>query len=145
MRRSVGAAMGIYGNSKDEAYYTAYTVDAEKKPLDGTKDYVLHFSKEQVPPVRYFWSMTMYKLPSRLLVENPMNRYAIGSRTDGLKTNQDGSVDISLQSKSPGKDKESNWLPTPSSGNFYMVLRMYGPEGALAAGKWKPPEPKLVN
>lgn len=144
MRRAVGAAMGIYGNSKEEAQYAAFAVDADNKPLNGAKSYVLHFAKDQIPPVKYFWSMTMYDLPNRLLVANPIDRYAIGSRTKGLKTNSDGSVDIYLQSKSPGTGKESNWLPTPPSGNFYMVLRMYGPEGSLAAGTWKPPAPTLV-
>jgi hypothetical protein len=141
MRRAVGAAMGIYGNSKQEAQYAAFAVDSDDKPLDGGKAYVLHFAKDQIPPVKYFWSMTMYDLPQRLLVENPIDRYAIGSRTKGLKTNSDGSIDIYLQSQSPGEGKESNWLPTPSSGNFFMVLRMYGPEGALADGTWKPPAP----
>ena len=129
MRRAVGAAIGIYGNSKEEAYYTAYNADANKQPLDGSKRYVLRFSKDQVPPVKFFWSMTMYDLPGRLLVDNPIQRYAIGSRTQGLKTNADGSVDIYLQATSPGGDKESNWLPTPQQGPFFMVLRMYGPEG----------------
>jgi hypothetical protein len=141
MRRAVGAAMGIYGNSKEEAYYTPYSVDADKQPLDGSKSYVLHFSKDQVPPVKFFWSMTMYDLPGRLLVENPIQRYAIGSRTKGLKTNADGSVDIYLQSGSPGADKESNWLPTPPKGPFFMVLRMYGPEESLADGTWQAPKP----
>jgi hypothetical protein len=141
MRRAVGAAIGIYGNSKEEAYYTAYSVDASNQPLDGGKRYVLRFAKGQVPPVKFFWSMTMYNLPDRLLVENPIQRYAIGSRTDGLKANADGSVDIYLQSASPGGDKESNWLPTPPQGPFFMVLRMYGPEGKLAAGEWQAPQP----
>jgi hypothetical protein len=145
MRRAVGAAMGIYGNSKEEAYYTAYAVDGDKQTLDGAKNYVLHFSKDQVPPVKYFWSMTMYDLPARLLVANPINRYSIGSRTSGLKTNSDGSVDVYLQSKSPGADKESNWLPTPPKGPFFMVLRMYGPQGTLAAGNWTAPQPKTAN
>jgi hypothetical protein len=141
MRRAVGAAMGIYSNSKEEAHYTAYTIDAEKQTLDGGKTYVLHFSKDQVPPVKFFWSMTMYNLPERLLVDNPINRYAIGSRTKGLKANADGSIDIYLQSTSPGVDKEANWLPTPREGPFYMVLRMYGPQGTLAAGSWHAPTP----
>jgi hypothetical protein len=143
MERAVGAAMGIYGNSKEEAYYTAYALDADKKPLDGSKNYVLHFSKAQVPPVKFFWSMTMYNLPQRLLVDNAINRYAIGSRTPGLKTNPDGSVDIYLQSKSPGTDKESNWLPSPSTGAYYVILRMYGPQGALLNGSWIAPQPAL--
>jgi len=144
-RRAVGAAMGIYGNSKEEAYYTPYTVDTEKQALDGTKNYVLHFSKDQVPPVKFFWSMTMYDLPGRLLVDNPINRYAIGSRTKGLKANADGSVDIYLQNKSPGADKETNWLPTPPKGPYYMVLRMYGPQGTLAAGSWQAPQPSVAK
>lgn len=141
MRRAVGAAIGIYGNSKEEAYYAAYSSDAAKQPLDGSKNYVLHFSKDQVPPVKFFWSMTMYDLPGRLLVENPINRYAIGSRTKGMKTNADGSVDIYLQGASPGPGKETNWLPTPQKGPFFMVLRMYGPQGPLAAGSWQAPQP----
>ena len=145
MRRAVGAAIGIYGNSKEEAYYTAYSVDASKQPLDGSKRYVLRFSKDQVPPVKFFWSMTMYDLPDRLLVDNQIQRYAIGSRTQGLKTNADGSVDIYLQSTSPGVDKESNWLPTPKQGPFFMVLRMYGPEGKLAAGEWQAPQPTVAK
>ncbi len=96
-----------------------------------------------MPPVKFFWSMTMYNLPQRLLIENPINRYAIGSRTQGFKLNADGSADIYLQSASPGKDKESNWLPTPDKGAYYMILRMYGPEGTLAGGTWKAPLPAL--
>lgn len=144
MRRAVGAAMGIYGNSKEEAYYTAYVADAEGKPLDGANHYLLHFDKQQVPLVLFFWSMTMYNLPDRLLVTNPIDRYAIGSRTEGLTTNADGSVDIWLQSTSPGGIKEANWLPTPAAGPYYMVLRMYGPGGPLAAGTWRAPKPQQV-
>ena len=79
-----------------------------------------------MPTIKFFWSMTMYDLPGRQLVANSINRYAIGSRSPGIKTNADGSVDIYLQSTSPGADKETNWLPTPSNGPFFMVLRMYG-------------------
>ena len=145
MKRAVGAAMGLYGNSKEEAYYTAYAVDSDEKPLDGSKNYVLHFSKDQVPPVKFFWSMTMYNLQQRLLVDNPLNRYAIGSRTPGLKANSDGSVDIYLQSKSPESQKESNWLPSPSSGPYYTILRMYGPQGTLLNGNWVAPQPTLLK
>ena len=88
--------------------------------------------------------MTMYDLPDRLLVDNPIKRYAIGSRTQGLKTNSDGSVDIYLQATSPGGDRECNWLPTPSKGPFFMVLRMYGPEG-LAGGEWHAPQPTVAQ
>ena len=136
--------MGTYGNSKAEAQYGGYAVDSHGDLLDSAKAYVLHFAKDQIPPVKYFWSVTMYALPARLLVDNPIDRYAIGSRTKGLKTNGDGSIDIHLEHKSPGPEKESYWLPTQPSGNFFFVLRMYGPEGALAEGSWKPPAPTLT-
>ncbi len=144
MRRAVGAAMGIYGNSKEEAQYGAFAVDANNKPLDGAGNYVLHFAKDQVLPVKYFWSMTMYDLPNRLLVSNPIDRCAIGSRTRGLKTNSDGSIDIYLQSKVPGSEEATNWLPTPPSASFFMILRLYGSVGSLATGTWKPPAPVPV-
>jgi hypothetical protein len=145
MERAVGAAMGIYGNSQEEAVYTAFQVGADGQPLDATKKYLLHFNADQVPDVKYFWSMTMYDLPGRLLVGNPLGRYAIGSRTEGLKTNDDGSIDIYLQSETPGANAESNWLPTPENGNFYMVLRMYGPQGTLLDGSWEAPQPTTVE
>ena len=145
MKRAVGAAMGIYANSKEEAYYTGYAVDADKQPLDGSRNYVLRFAKDQIPPVKFFWSMTMYGLPGRLLVENPIRRYAIGSLSKGLKTNADGSIDIYLQAASPGAERESNWLPTPAKGPFFMALRMYGPQGSLLEGHWQSPQPTLAR
>ena len=96
-----------------------------------------------MPPVKFFWSMTVYNLPERLLIDNSLNRYAIGSRTPGLKTNADGSIDIYLQSKSPGSQKESNWLPAPPTGPYYMILRMYGPQGTLTKGSWVAPQPAI--
>jgi hypothetical protein len=66
----------------------------------------------------FFWSTTMYNLPQRPLVANALNRYAIGTRTSGFKMNPDGSADIYLRTDSPGKDKESNWLPTPRKGAY---------------------------
>ena len=143
MKRAVAAAMGIYGNSKEEAYYTPYVADADGQTLDGTKRYVIHFAKEQVPPVKFFWSMTMYNLPQRLLVANPINRYAIGSRTPGFKLNADGSADIYLQSDIPRQRQGKQLAADAGKGPYYMVMRKYGPEGSLANGTWKAPLPVI--
>ena len=97
------------------------------------------FPKGQLPPVKYFWSITMYKLPERLLMENPLKRYSIGSSTPGLKTNADGSLTIYISAKSPGADKESNWLPAPD-GPFWTVLRTYGPDPSIISGEYKRPD-----
>ena len=84
-------------------------VDGEGKPVNGANKYVIHFDKGTFPPVEAFWSVTMYGADS-FFVANPINRYAISSWMP-LKKNADGSLDIYVQRGSPGKDKESNWLP----------------------------------
>lgn len=86
----------------------------------------MHFPAGALPPARYFWSITMYNL-DLLLVPNPINRYAIGNRTSGIKYNADGSLDLYLQSTAPAGHR-SNWLPSPASGQFEIVMRLYGPK-----------------
>jgi hypothetical protein len=88
--------------------------------------------------VTEFWSITMYSLPDRLLVANPINRYSIGDRTDGLTFGADGSLEIYIQHEDPGPDRRSNWLPAPE-GPFFFVGRFYGPGPAILEGKWSLP------
>jgi hypothetical protein len=138
MNRSLGAMLGIYGNTKEEAVYASQQTDPEGKLLDGNRKWLLRFPAGQLPPADLFWSITMYNLPQRLLVDNPLNRYSIGDRSPGLKKNADGSMDIYLQSTDPGGDKTSNWLPTPK-GPFFFVARFYGPRSNLIDGSWSLP------
>ena len=140
MDRAMGVYMGIFGNVPKVSVYLSMPADAAGKPLDGSKGaYTLTFAKGQLPPVKYFWSITMYSIPQRLLVENPIKRYSIGSSTPGLQTNGDGSLTIYVSEKSPGRDKESNWLPAPS-GPFWTVLRNYGPDNTIIDGTYKRPD-----
>jgi hypothetical protein len=140
MDRALGVYMGIFGNVKEVSVYLSMPADATGKPLDGSKSaYTLTFTKEQMPPVDYFWSITMYKLPQRWLVENPIDRYSIGSATTGLKMNDDGCLMIYVGKESPGKDKESNWLPAPD-GPFWTVMRCYGPSQSIVDGTYKRPD-----
>ena len=139
MDRAMGVYMGIFGNVPQVSIYLSMPADADGKPLDGSRAaYTLTFPKGQLPPVKYFWSITMYSIPQRLLVENPIKRYSIGSSTPGLKTNEDGSLTIHVSAKSPGKDKESNWLPA-ADGPFWTVLRCYGPALEIIKGTYKQP------
>ena len=73
-------------------------------------------------------------------VANPLNRYTVSSRNKFV-TNADGSVDLYIQSDSPGKAKEANWLPAPKA-RFILMLRLYWPKDtppSLIDGTWKPP------
>ncbi|CAE6686956.1 hypothetical protein R69927_00149 [Paraburkholderia domus] len=141
VKRAVAAAMGIYGNTKEEAVYVGTHVNGEHEQLVGTQPYVLHFDKKDLPPAKFFWSMTLYDLPARHLVANPINRYSIGDRTKGLKYGADGSLDIYVQNTSPGAEKTSNWLPAPA-GAYDLITRIYGPDQAVLDGSWKFPEPQ---
>ena len=104
--RFAGAVFGIYGNSKQEAFYVGYSVDTGGQTLNASKtSYQLRFAKGQLPPVNAFWSLTMYSMPDRLLVANPLNRYLINSpMLPNLKRDANGSLTLYVQHESPGKD-----------------------------------------
>jgi hypothetical protein len=136
--RAMGAMLGIYGNSSEEAFYASQQTGPDGQVLDGRRKWVLRFPAGQLPPVSEFWSITMYNLPQRLLVANSIDRYSIGDRTKGLKLGADGSLEIYLQHENPGPDKQSNWLPAPA-GPFFFVARLYGPRSAVLDGSWTLP------
>ncbi|QKV54088.1 DUF1254 domain-containing protein [Comamonas antarctica] len=131
LTRAVAAEKGLYGNSLAEAWYGGYVGD-------GSQMATVHFAPGQLPPAKFFWSMTLYTLPERFLYANPLNRYSIGDRTPGLKRDPDGGLTLYLGHVSPGADKESNWLPTPA-GRYSAVARVYGPSEAAMNGSWKLP------
>ena len=138
--RAAVAAAGVYANDSAEAIYPMARADADGAKLDGAKGrYTLTFPPGQLPPVNAFWSVTMYDDKTELLVENPINRYLINSpMLPELKRNGDGSLTIYIQKDSPGKEKESNWLPAPD-GPIYLVMRLYWPKEEAIDGAWKPP------
>ena len=143
--RMMGAVNGIYGNSKEEAIYPAYRVDSRGEVPNGRHCYTLRFAPGELPPVNAFWSLTLYELPSQLLSPNPLNRYLINSpMLGGLKKNADGGLTLYVQHASPGADKESNWLPSPS-GEFFLALRLYSPKPEALKGKWTKPPLKRVE
>jgi hypothetical protein len=137
MRAAVG---GIYGMDKEEALYPIYYIDVTGRKLDGAgQRYTMRFAPGQLPPVNAFWSLTMYELPSRTLFRNPLDRYLINSpMLPELKRDADGGITLYIQHDSPGKDKESNWLPAPH-GSFFVALRVYWPKPEALNGTWKRP------
>jgi hypothetical protein len=136
--------IGIYGNSRQEALYPIYRIDAEGQKLSGANRYSIRFAPGQLPPVNAFWSLTMYELPASLLVANPLNRYLINSpMLPQLKKDADGGVTLLIQNESPGTAEEANWLPAPK-GPFAMYMRLYWPKEEATDGKWKAPPLKRI-
>ncbi|HKA28785.1 MAG TPA: DUF1254 domain-containing protein [Candidatus Binatia bacterium] len=143
LRRAAIAYSGLGANVMQDAIYPAASRDGDGKPFDSGARYVVHFGKGQIPPVRAFWSLTLYDA-RQLFAANAINRYAIGSR-DPLQFNDDGSLDLYVQRASPGPDKERNWLPTPAAGEFSMNLRLYWPGPTALEGAWAPPPVKRIE
>jgi len=137
--------LGLTANVTTEAFYILGATDYKGELLTGKKEYTTAFPASlpytQVDPPG-FWSVTMYDGLTKLTVENPINRYSLGS-DNKMQKNADGTFTMYLQATSPGKDKESNWLPAPN-GPFYLLLRNYGPATAADAALRNPADMKLM-
>jgi hypothetical protein len=144
-QRALITAIGLGANRPQDAVYPTSEGPDVLKKYSGEQKYVMHFNKGETPPVKGFWSLTMYDA-SYFFVPNALNRYTLSQRNK-FKPNKDGSVDLYIQRESPGKDKEANWLPAPSA-QFILMMRLYWPTEtppSLLDGTWKVPEVKEVS
>ncbi len=141
--RAALAKTVLGANVAEESLYPNTVVDADGNKLDGANKYVLHLDKDHIPPVTVFWNLNMFG-DDMFFVENDFKRYSIGSTTDGLKYNKDGSIDIYIQNENPGKDRQSNWLPAPK-GSFNLTMRLYGAEAPILSGAYHLPGVQKVK
>jgi hypothetical protein len=139
LKRATIALVGLGANLPEDAIYPMTSIDAPGPPLTGASRYRLHF--DELPPVLAFWSVTLYDNEGFPVV-NPLNRFALGDR-DPLTYNPDGSLDLHIQTDSPGMDKESNWLPAPG-GPFNLTMRLYYTTSSALDGTWAPPALRRV-
>ncbi|MFK0193669.1 DUF1254 domain-containing protein [Kitasatospora sp. NPDC090308] len=141
LTRSVAADKGLYGLPAAEAWYGGWVADSagNRPPNAADRDYTVHFPADRLPGARFFWSATLYRLPERLLVDNPIDRYSIGDRTPGLVHDEDGGLTLYVQHARPADpDRAANWLPAPR-GPFTVIVRIYGPGTAVLDGTWTLP------
>jgi hypothetical protein len=140
--RAIFALVGLGANLNADASYPNCQLDSNGDRLDGAKDYVLHFEKGQTPPCNAFWSLTIYG-PDDFLVDNPIDRYSIGDRSE-MQYNADGSLDIYIQHSPPENDKQANWLPSPL-GFFSLTMRIYWPKASYLDGSWEIPPVDMLR
>ena len=140
--RAMVAGPYLGGNGEREAMYPIRYTDADGETLNGANRYIVKLSK--APPVEGFWSLTMYNAEDKMLVENPIRRYKVGTDTQGLKTAADGSITIALQNSEPQNSTDVNWLPSPQ-GNFYVILRLYQPNDEILDGTYQLPQMTRVH
>lgn len=137
--RAVVSLIGLAANTPDEAMYLSPQGDTGKM-FTGDGIYLLRLPEP--PPVRAFWSLTMYEATPEgqlFLTSNAINRYSIGDRTKGLRTHPDGSLDIWISRSDPGGDRTANWLPAPASGPFSLSFRAYWPKPEFTEGRYRLP------
>ncbi len=136
LKRAIVAQVGLGANLPEDAIYPLNLGDEQGRPLDGSNKYTIHFDKGATPPVRAFWSITLYDSDG-FQVANSLNRFAVSSWMP-FKYNADGSLDLYFQNESTDKDKEANWLPAPR-GPFNLTMRLYSPTSEALTGRWTPP------
>jgi hypothetical protein len=137
LNRAGTAKSNMYDNLPTETKYIYTDDDSQGKQLNGQSLYSVTFAKGQVPPVKGFWSVTLYN-EYHFFNANPLKRYSLGTKNKNLKYNADGSLTLYVGVKSPGAEKENNWLPAPS-GTFSLYMRAYWADEAIIDGTWKPP------
>lgn len=133
MTRAAAAWKYIYVNTPEEAVYLTVDTDSQGTFLSGANNYTITFAKEQIPQVKFFWSLTIYN-EKGFLVENPIGRYNIKGGDNTLDYGADGSLTLYIQKNKPEAPFATNWLPAPE-GAFYMILRMYGPSDEAIRGE----------
>lgn len=137
--RTAVARSNIMVNKRAETGYFYQDLDQTGAALNGQKHYIITFPAGQLPPVKGFWSLTMYD-PYHFFVPNPIQRYSIGTKNKDLKTNPDGSLSLYVQADQPTDPvHRANWLPAPKSGDFTLFMRAYWPQEAVTSGRWTPP------
>ena len=136
LRRAAIACSGLEVNVPEDAAFLRATVDCNGHRLTGEKGYILHFSNKKTPPVKAFWTLTMYDAHERF-VENPIHRLRLGD-CHPLVHNPDGSLDVYIQYERPVRQVEPNWLPAPMD-EFNLILRLYWPKNDVWEGRWLVP------
>ena len=137
LMRTATARSNMFENRPTETQYYYTDDDSEGMQLDGKNTYAVTFLEGQLPPVNGFWSLTIYN-EHHLFEPNDLNRYSLGTKNKSLEFNADGSLTLYAGTDSPGRDKESNWIPAPE-GSFSLYIRAYWAKEAILDGSWTPP------
>lgn len=134
---------GITEHQVEESVKLRTFVDAQGRPLNGAHRYVIHFTKDELPVARQFWSVTLYDERFNL-VPNDAGRYSFGDKVPGLKYGRDGSLTIYIQPDKPEGTKATNWLPSPKDRDFNLFMRTYFPGSKMLDQSYMPPAVKRV-
>jgi hypothetical protein len=142
--RTAVAKSNILVNTQNETKYYYQDLDGDGARLNGVNRYTVTFAKDLMPPVRAFWSLTLYDA-QHFFVPNDVDRFSLGTKNKTLKFNADGSLTIHVQADPPPPAQRDNWLPAPKGADFSLFMRAYWPKPAVLDGSWTPPAVQKVN
>jgi len=142
-RTAVGKS-NIFVNKPNETKYFYQDLDDAGQRLNGASKYTVTFAKDQTPPVRGFWSLTLYN-QYHFFNPNEIKRYSLGTKSKSLKYNPDGSLTIYVQADPPPEAQRTNWLPAPKRADFSLFMRSYWPKVEITDGSWTPPPAQRVQ
>lgn len=135
--RTAVAKSNIFVNKPEETKYFYQDLDGSGSRLNGNHAYTVTFTKGGLPPVKGFWSLTLYN-KFHFFEPNSLKRYSLGTKNKDLQFGADGSLTLYVSATPPEASKMTNWLPAPKD-DFSLYLRSYWPETAITEGKWTPP------
>jgi hypothetical protein len=135
--RTAVAKSNIFVNLPEETTYFYQDLAADGSRLNGANRYTVTFAKGALPPVKGFWSLTLYN-QHHFFEPNELKRYSLGTKNKSLQYNADGSLTLCVQATAPSENL-SNWLPAPKDGDFTLYIRSYWPDKAILDGTWTPP------
>lgn len=133
---AVTPAMAVTIPGKGSDYGAAY-LDAEKKPFDGARTYKINIPAN--PPAKDFWAFTIYDTQTRSMLQTDKRLPSVGSQSEGIKMNDDGSYDIYFSPEAPA-GYEHNWLQTIPGKSWFVLFRLYGPLEPWIDKTWRPSE-----
>jgi len=138
--RTAVAKSNIFVSKQNETKCFYLDLDADGNRLNSAHRYTLAFAPGQAPPVRGFWSLSLYDR-HHFCAPNALSRFSVGTRSPALHHDADGALTILVQASRPDDAREGNWLPAPAdgAGDFSLYFRLYWPEQSVLEGRWTPP------
>ncbi|HEX4610987.1 MAG TPA: DUF1254 domain-containing protein [Urbifossiella sp.] len=138
LTRTAVARSNILVNRANETRYFYQDLAADGARLNGARRYTVTFARGHLPPVKGFWSLTLYDR-THFFAPNPLGRYSVGTKHAGLQPDADGSLTVYVQADHPGPGRAANWLPAPKGEDFSLYIRAYWPGESITQGRWTPP------
>lgn len=109
--------------------------------LNGSNHYTLTLDGK-VNYAALFWTITVYNVENRAIIDNDLERADVGSNIAGTVKNAQGDYTFHFSPTKPAGVNEANWVQTREGENWFVYFRAYSPSEEFVQQK---PETILPN